>query len=117
VVGLPARLDPVKGHEVFVTAAAELRRRGHRLALVVVGSGRRDVLDGMQRRAAELGLDDLVLQRQAGETTAIYNASDVVVLPSLWGPGLPERRRGSDGLRRARRLRRRRSPVGGGGRR
>lgn len=89
LVGLPARLDPVKGHLVFVEAADELRRRGRTLRFAVIGGGSSDVREEFTARAHELGLHDLVVEGEVLDMLGVYNALDLVVLPSLWGEGFP----------------------------
>jgi len=54
LVGIVARLHPVKSHEVFLAGAAEVARRHPRVRVVVAGDGR--IRPGLERLAANLGL-------------------------------------------------------------
>ncbi len=58
VIGIVARLDPVKDHETLLRAAKALKDRGHVFRLVIVGDGdRRGALEALSR---ELGVARLV---------------------------------------------------------
>lgn len=77
------RLEGSKGEDVSLRALSELRRRGRRLALTVVGSGPR--LAQTQQLAEELGVADHVDFRGArppAEVRALYDAHDVLLLPA-----------------------------------
>jgi glycosyltransferase involved in cell wall biosynthesis len=81
LVGIVARLVPIKAHEVFLGAAARLREAVPACRFVVVGDGeRRPELEALAR---ELGLGDRV--RFLGwrrDLDRIYADLDVVVLAS-----------------------------------
>lgn len=81
-VGVVARLHPVKGHEFFLQAAAEISRDFPAARFFVVGCGaHRPALEGL---TARLGIGDAVVftgfRRDAADVTA---ALDVLVVPSL----------------------------------
>jgi len=84
VVAVVARLEPVKGVEYFIRAAAELRKRGpdRKLRYLVVGDG--SLSAGLVNLAGDLGLKGSVLF--AGFQRDVYrylSAADIYVQPSL----------------------------------
>ena len=58
-VGCVARLVPGRGHDVLLEAAARLRGRWPTLRVLLVGRG--EGRPALERRVAELGLDDVVV--------------------------------------------------------
>ena len=78
-----ARLAPQKGLDVAIRALADLRARGHRAVLVVLGEGReRSRLTAL---AAELGIADAVfLPGREGDVGAWLRRADVLVHPARW---------------------------------
>lgn len=81
-VGYLGRLEPVKGGEYFVTAAALLAGDDAETRFVVAGTGTSEPL--LWRLAAELGLADrLEFAGYASSAPAFLGGLDVVVVPSL----------------------------------
>lgn len=81
VVTIVGRLAPVKNHELFLAAAAELTASGREYVFAVVGGGSEEAR--LRALAEQLGLADRV--RFLGwrqDLPAIYGGSDVVVLTS-----------------------------------
>jgi glycosyltransferase involved in cell wall biosynthesis len=90
LVGLVGRLDPMKGHSVFLTAAAQLNDTSGKLRFVCLGSGSQQYLGDMQNLAKRLGLSDRLLWLDARtDMRAVYNAIDVVCSASVYGEGFP----------------------------
>ena len=90
VVGLVARLDPMKDHDTFLRAAAIACRRNPRIALVCVGDGPAQYREGLRARAASLGVDGRVhWAGQRRDMPAVFNAMDAVTLTSAFGEGFP----------------------------
>ncbi len=88
LVGLIARLDPMKGHRLFLDAAARLAKLNRHVKFVCVGDGPVLYRDELQQHARTLGLEHHLLW--AGIRTdmpAVYNALDLVVSSSS-GEGL-----------------------------
>jgi glycosyltransferase involved in cell wall biosynthesis len=86
VVGLVARLHPQKGVDVFLRAAAEMRRRRPDAAFVVVGTGE---LEGeLHRLGADLGLNGELRWVGARPSSPFLPLFTVNVLSSRW-EGLP----------------------------
>ncbi len=83
-VGTVARLEPVKGVEYFLRAAALLRqnRPGLKFKFVVIGGG---ALEGPLRRlAGQLGLDQtVVVTGHRADAAALLAALDIYAQPSL----------------------------------
>lgn len=89
LVGIVARLDPIKDHETFLTAAAALAARRPLVRFACIGDGAPAHRTHLQARASALGLDGRLIW--AGEFTRmvdVYSALDVGCLTSL-GEGLP----------------------------
>jgi glycosyltransferase involved in cell wall biosynthesis len=80
VVGIVARLVPVKGHELFLDAAAELLRRRPDARFVVVGDGERRA--ELEAYAARAGVPAIFAGWES-DLPAVYAALDVVCLTSL----------------------------------
>jgi glycosyltransferase involved in cell wall biosynthesis len=81
LVGIVARLVPIKAHEVFLRAAARVREREPNALFLVIGDGeRRDELEGMAR---ELGLGGAVrFLGWRADMRRVYADLDVVALSS-----------------------------------
>jgi len=85
-VGVLARLDPMKGHGVFLKAAAKIVRQRSRLRIFVVGAGPEE--DRLKRQAARLGLERTMRFTGPSETPeAALNALDICCSPSEFGEG------------------------------
>ncbi|MDD2804417.1 MAG: glycosyltransferase [Elusimicrobiales bacterium] len=83
-VGTVARLEPVKGVEYFIKAAAILKRRrpGLKLKFVVIGGGALEA--GLRGLAGGLGLgDDLIFTGFRADAAALMAALDIYAQPSL----------------------------------
>lgn len=88
LVGMVARLDPMKGHEVFLRAIALLRGEHPNIRAVCVGDGSELHRAALLRLANVLGLDDVVRWTGAvGDTVPVYNALDVLCSASVFGEG------------------------------
>jgi glycosyltransferase involved in cell wall biosynthesis len=90
VIGIVARLDPMKGHELFLQAAARLLVRLPEVRFVVVGGGEVGAVDRLRGRATALGLGDRV--RFVGpreDIERVYAALDVATSASSFGEGFP----------------------------
>lgn len=80
VVGVVARIDPMKGHADLLDALASTR--GPRV--VCVGDGEPCLVQKLRAQARELGVDERVLWLAATPDIAgLYSAFDMVCLPSL----------------------------------
>jgi glycosyltransferase involved in cell wall biosynthesis len=84
LVGIVARVDPAKGQDLFLFAAAELARRRPDVRFVVVGDDTvgfgPDLVGQLRRLAADLGLDHRVhFTGQIDDPTPWQAALDVAV--------------------------------------
>jgi glycosyltransferase involved in cell wall biosynthesis len=90
LVGLAARLDPMKDLPTFLGAAAIMREARPGARFVVVGGGPQDYAEGLKALGRELGLAGALTW--AGPQTdmpGIINALDLCVLSSAFGEGFP----------------------------
>jgi glycosyltransferase involved in cell wall biosynthesis len=90
VIGMVARLDPMKDHDNFLSAAAQYAREDPDARFVCVGDGAASYRDKLNGLARSLGIAQRVVW--AGEmrdVRAAYNAFDVSALSSAFGEGFP----------------------------
>jgi glycosyltransferase involved in cell wall biosynthesis len=90
VVGMVARLDPMKDHGNFLSAAALYAREDPNARFVCVGDGPTSYRDRLTGLARSLGIAQRIIW--AGEmrdVKAAYNAFDVATLSSAFGEGFP----------------------------
>jgi glycosyltransferase involved in cell wall biosynthesis len=88
LIGLVARLDPMKGHETFLEAAALFARDEPKARFVCVGDGPPTYRSHLRRRAAELGLESrLVWSGARRDMPAVYSALDIATSSSSYGEG------------------------------
>lgn len=83
LIGLVARLDPVKDHPTFLRAAARLLAKRNDVRFVCIGDGPDQYADQLRRLANELGIQDKM--KWAGvyqDMPAVYNAFDIATLSS-----------------------------------
>ena len=84
LVGLVARLDPVKDHETFLRSAALLTSERDDVHFLCVGSGDERYERSLRELGEELGLSDsLIWAGSRSDMPAVYNALDVAVLCSV----------------------------------
>ncbi len=89
LVGLPARLDPVKGHDVFLRAVAVLAVTRPDVRFVCIGGGDVGLGVCLRRQAESLGVAERVIWTgHCDDMPAAYAALDLACLPSL-GEGFP----------------------------
>ena len=89
LVGLVARLDPIKDHPLFLQAAARVVAQQPDTRFICVGEGPTDYLRKLQNQAEELGLfDRLIWEKGRQDLPAVYNALDTLALSSA-GEGFP----------------------------
>ncbi len=89
LVGLVARLDPLKDHTTFLAAAARLAVEHPGLRFVCVGNGPAGYAQSLREHAVGLGLADrLIWAGEHADMSAVYNALDVACLSSA-SEGLP----------------------------
>jgi len=90
VIGIAARLDPMKDHGTFLRAAAIAAKQNPSLRFVCVGEGQAAYREVLHNQASHLGLDDqLTWAGHHQEMADVYNALDVATLTSAFGEGFP----------------------------
>lgn len=83
LIGLVARLDPIKDHETFLRSAALLLQRDD-VRFICIGSGQERYERELRKLGSTLGLDNrLIWSGARDDMPALYNALDVAVLSSL----------------------------------
>jgi glycosyltransferase involved in cell wall biosynthesis len=88
LVGIVARLDPMKDYPGFLEAAARLARREQRVRFVSVGAGPEDYTTVLKEQARGLGLDKrMIWAGPRGDLPAVYNSLDLLVSSSAFGEG------------------------------
>ncbi len=88
LIGLIARLDPMKDHPTFLRAALMLARERADVRFVCVGDGPEAYKDGLHRLAIELGLDGkLIWAGVRRDMPAVFNALDIASSCSSYGEG------------------------------
>jgi len=90
VIGLVARLDPMKDHATFLAAAADFARHCSDARFVCVGDGSPRSRTDLAVQARILGLGERFVH--TGECTDVrgaYNAFDVATLTSSYGEAFP----------------------------
>ncbi|HXG91034.1 MAG TPA: glycosyltransferase [Blastocatellia bacterium] len=89
LIGVAARLDPMKDHATFLRAAALVTRESQNVRFVCVGDGPRNYSSQLIALGLQLGLNqNLVWAGARSDMPAVYNALDVLVSSSL-GEGFP----------------------------
>lgn len=83
LVGLIARIDPIKGHSTFLSAAALALKGAPDLRFVCAGGGDGSLLASLEGQAEKLGIADRVIWAgHCSDLAAVYSALDVLVLAS-----------------------------------
>lgn len=78
LIGLVARLDPIKDHQTFLRAAAMLIQERTDVRIVCVGEGAKPYREELHRQASALGLDERLIWAEArSDMPAVYNALDI----------------------------------------
>jgi glycosyltransferase involved in cell wall biosynthesis len=81
VIGIVGRLEPVKNHELFLTAAKEVLRNGRPVKFLVVGDG--SLMPVLQNKAQALGIANAVIfTGWRDDIDACMNSLDILVLCS-----------------------------------
>lgn len=89
LVGLVGRVDPMKDHPTFLSAAARLILTDPRWWFVCVGDGAPEDMARLSKQTAELGLEQrLIWAGACDDMSAAYSAMDIVASSSS-GEGFP----------------------------
>lgn len=84
-IGVLARLDPMKGHEILLQAAPAVLEKRPNVRFFCIGEG--PELDHLRQMAADLGLSDRINFTGRHDPAAALNALDISCSCSLFGEG------------------------------
>jgi len=88
LIGLIGRIDPMKGHRTFLTAAASLIAAGGTARFVCVGDGNARLKEDLRTQADRLGLAGLVSWLDEHDPIEeVYNGLDLLTSSSSYGEG------------------------------
>lgn len=80
VIGIVGRVDPIKGHEIFIKAAALAAEKYHHWKFVLIGGKDDKICESIR----SLGLDDrFILAGEMGDMPAALSALDVLTSASF----------------------------------
>lgn len=84
VIGIVARIDPMKDHDTFLAAAAAFICERPEARFVCIGSGSDLAVRALREKAVDLGISGHVVWCGVRhDMAAVYNAMDVVALTSV----------------------------------
>jgi glycosyltransferase involved in cell wall biosynthesis len=90
IIGMVARLDPMKDHETFLYAAAEFARLDPEARFVCVGDGTDEYRARLKALAQLLNIDKYVVWAgQLNDARMVHNAFDIATLSSSFGEAFP----------------------------
>lgn len=90
LVGLVARLDPMKDHPSFLKAAARVHAERRDVRFVCVGDGAPQYREALREQARDLGLGEALIWAGArNDVQRVYNGLDLAVSSSAFGEGFP----------------------------
>lgn len=82
-IGLPARIDPVKGHATFLKAAAELLKTNPQVRFLCIGGGSQNLAAELKALVDRLGIGSHVIWTgNRDDMPAVLNALDIAGLCS-----------------------------------
>lgn len=90
LVGIVARLDPMKDHRNFVRAAAQVVALRARVRFVCIGDGPDAYLTALRDEARTLRIaEGIIWAGSRDDMGRVYNALDIAVSSSSFGEGFP----------------------------
>ncbi len=88
LIGLVARMDPMKDYLVFLKAAQIFVQRHKSVCFVCVGDGPMDYKEKLYSLSEESGLSDFIIWAGLrSDMPAVYSALDIVTSTSSYGEG------------------------------
>lgn len=87
LIGIAARLDPMKGYETFLAAAAMLARNFPAVRFVCVGGGAADYLQILRASTAASLVERVFWAGSRQDMSAVYSAFDIFTSASIFGEG------------------------------
>lgn len=90
LVGIVGRLNPMKDHSTFLSAAALVAKEVGDVKFLCVGGGADDYAEKLRVLTKELGLENRVIWLgDRSDIVCIYSALDILVSSSSYGEGFP----------------------------
>lgn len=90
LIGLVARIDPMKDHRTFLKGARRLADALPTARFVCLGARNTPTWPDVKALSASLGLDDVVRwEDPRSDMPNVYNALDLATLTSVFGEGFP----------------------------
>jgi glycosyltransferase involved in cell wall biosynthesis len=90
VIGLTARLDPMKDHRTFIKAAAIAATKSPDLRFVCVGDGNPDFVRELKKLTNGTWLQEIIIWAGARrDMPDVFSAFDIATLTSSYGEGFP----------------------------
>jgi glycosyltransferase involved in cell wall biosynthesis len=87
LIGIVARLDPMKGHETFLEAARKVAQ-SRMVRFVSVGAGPEEYANDLREQGFRIGLNGrMIWAGERSDLPAVYNALDILVSSSSFGEG------------------------------
>jgi glycosyltransferase involved in cell wall biosynthesis len=88
VIGVIARLDPMKGHEVLLKSVASISRQMANVRVICVGGGEAGLSTHLADETRRLNLEKVVQWvGEAGRTELLYSVFDIACSSSVFGEG------------------------------
>ena len=88
VIAVVGRLDPMKGHDVFLQAFSEAASEEPNLQALIVGDGPEDFAARLREQAAsQTAMGRVVWVAAQRDVVSVYHAADLLCLPSVFGEG------------------------------
>ncbi len=90
IIGLAARIDPMKDHPNFLRAAACLKSKGVKARYVCVGDGETGYKEFLRDMCRELEIsDDVIWAGYRSDMPQVFNSFDLSTQSSAFGEGFP----------------------------
>lgn len=90
LIGIVGRLDPMKGHRVFIQAASQLVKINKKVRFICIGDGDDTYKKELQLLVKKHRLEDVFIWAGSrSDMVAIYSALDIVTSSSIYGEGFP----------------------------
>lgn len=89
LVGMIARVHPMKDHANLIAAVRQVRDEGHDIHLVLAGSGTEHLPRSHAALLADIPSDRVSLLGDRRDLSSWLPGLDIAVLPSAWGEGFP----------------------------
>jgi glycosyltransferase involved in cell wall biosynthesis len=90
IIGIVARLDPMKDHRTFLEAAGMMSKTRPDVRFLIVGYGSNEYEQSLKKMALDQGLEDKIIWAgQRRDLPDIHSALDIATLTSAYGEGFP----------------------------